>query len=54
MRLAPGLTFSWKRAVGLSGIRCRIAHLTGLPTTANGWQRKVGRTVIRWIIHTVL
>lgn len=47
MKLAPGLSFSWRRAIGISGLLCRIARLTGIPTSENGWQRKIGRAMIR-------
>ena len=40
-----GLSFSWKRAVGISGLRNRIARKTGVPTTVSGIERKVGRAV---------
>lgn len=39
----PGLSFSWKRAVGLSGARQRLARETGIPTTRSGMERKIGR-----------
>ncbi len=38
----PGLSFSWKRAVGISAAKRRIAKATGIPTTRSGRQRKVG------------
>ena len=39
----PGLTFSWKRALGISRARYRFARRTGIPTTRSGLYRKVGR-----------
>jgi len=39
----PGLSFSWKRALGLSRARTRFARRTGIPTTRSGWLRKIGR-----------
>ncbi len=39
----PGLSFSWKRALGISRLRYRFARKTGIPTTKSGIQRKVGR-----------
>lgn len=42
----PGLTFSLKRAVGVSAAKNKIAKKTGLPTTKQGLERKVGDTVI--------
>ncbi len=41
-----GLSFSWKRALGISGLKTKIAHKTGIPTTMGGLERKVGRMVI--------
>lgn len=38
----PGLSFSWKRALGVSRARHKIARKTGVPTTKTGIQRKVG------------
>ena len=34
----PG--FSWKRAVGVSGAKRKIAKATGIPTTKTGRKRK--------------
>ena len=39
----PGLSFSWKRAIGLSALRNKIAKATGIPTTRGGRQRKLGK-----------
>lgn len=41
-----GLSFSWKRAFGISGTRGRIAKSTGIPTTKSGLQRKLGRSIL--------
>lgn len=43
----PGLSFSWKRAFGLSRARQQIARKTGIPTTRSGLERKVGSTLIK-------
>ncbi len=45
----PGLSFSWKRAVGISAAKSKIARATGIPTTRSGLQRKVGKTVLGMI-----
>lgn len=47
MKLLPGLSFSWKRAIGLTRARQRFARRTGVPTTKQGVQRKVGATVLK-------
>lgn len=41
-----GLTFSWKRAVGISGLKSKVAHKVGVPTTKQGLERKVGQVMI--------
>ena len=43
MRLGPGLSFSWRRALGISSFKASIARKTGIPTTRSGRQRKLGR-----------
>ncbi|GIW17881.1 MAG: hypothetical protein KatS3mg064_1038 [Tepidiforma sp.] len=42
-RRTYGFSFSWKRAVGISAAKGRIARKTGIPLTRQGRQRKVGR-----------
>lgn len=39
----PGLSYSWKRALGISAAKQRIARKTGIPTTRQGRQRKAGQ-----------
>lgn len=41
-----GLSFSWKRALGISGLKNKVAKKTGIPTTKGGIQRKIGKTII--------
>ena len=41
-----GLSFSLKRAVGISGIKTKVARATGIPTTRQGLERKVGNAVL--------
>ena len=41
----PGLSFSLKRAVGITAAKQKIARKTGIPTTKQGLERKVGRMV---------
>ena len=41
-----GLSFSWKRAIGLSGLKTSIARQTGMPLTKSGLERKIGRILI--------
>ncbi|MCI9285742.1 MAG: hypothetical protein HFJ91_08135 [Muribaculaceae bacterium] len=42
----PGLSFSLKRAVGISAAKQKIARATGIPTTRGGLERKVGSMVM--------
>lgn len=41
-----GLSFSLKRAVGISGFKTKVARKTGIPTTEQGLERKIGQAVI--------
>ncbi|MFM8553155.1 MAG: hypothetical protein ACKOBO_00860 [Acidimicrobiales bacterium] len=43
MKLGPGLTFSWKRALGVTQAKRRLSRATGIPLTRSGRQRKLGR-----------
>ena len=45
----PGLSFSWKRAVGITAAKQKIARATGIPTTRQGLERKVGAFVLNAI-----
>ena len=41
-KLIPGLSFSWRRALGVTKAKRKIAKATGIPTSRSGRQRKVG------------
>lgn len=41
--LIPGLSFSWKKATGVTSVKRKIAKATGIPTTKAGRQRKLGK-----------
>jgi hypothetical protein len=41
----PGFSFSWKRALGISGAKGRLSRKIGVPLTRSGRQRKVGRAM---------
>lgn len=45
----PGLSFSWKRALGISQAKQQFARQTGIPTTQAGIERKIGRAIIKGI-----
>lgn len=46
MRLLPGLSFSWKRVVGLSALKSKFSRHVGVPLTRSGRERKVGRVLL--------
>ncbi len=39
----PGVSFSWKRALGVTAAKQKFARATGIPTTRSGRQRKAAR-----------
>ena len=43
----PGLTFSWKRALGISQAKQKIARETGIPMSKSGVERKIGSTILK-------
>jgi hypothetical protein len=38
-----GISWSWKRAMGISGLKNKISRKTHIPLTKSGRQRKIGR-----------
>lgn len=49
----PGLSFSLKRAVGISGLKNKVAKKVGIPTTKQGLQRKIGGAIIKKITNKI-
>jgi hypothetical protein len=47
MKLVRGLTFSWRRALGVSQAEARLSRRIGVPLTRQGTQRKLGRAILR-------
>jgi len=45
----PGLSFSWKRALGVSKLKRDFAKASGIPTTRSGLERKIGNVIINTI-----
>ncbi|MBO5942410.1 MAG: hypothetical protein J6Q63_03880 [Bacteroidales bacterium] len=45
----PGLSFSLKRALGITAIKQKISRATGVPMTRQGLERKIGAAVIKSI-----
>ena len=47
----PGLSFSIKRALGISQIKQKIARETGIPTSKAGLERKIGSVIIKTLLR---
>ncbi len=45
----PGLSFSWKRALGITQAKQQIARETGIPTSKAGIERKIGNTLLKML-----
>lgn len=45
----PGLSFSWKRALGIKTAKQELARQTGIPTTKSGIERKIGKMILKSI-----
>ena len=43
----PGLSFSWKRALGITQAKQQISRKTGIPTTKEGVERKIGNMLLK-------
>jgi hypothetical protein len=43
MKLGPGLTFSFKRAIGVTKVKRSISKKTGIPLTRSGRRNKLGK-----------
>ncbi len=43
----PGLSFSWKRALGITNVKQQIARKTGIPTSKAGLERKIGASILK-------
>ena len=46
----PGVSFSWKRALGVTQVKRNIARATGIPTTKAGIERKIGQMMINSLL----
>jgi hypothetical protein len=45
----PGVSFSWKRALGITTLKRQISKTTGIPTSKAGVERKIGHAIINKI-----
>ena len=43
----PGLSFSLKRALGVTAVKQKIARKTGIPLTKQGGERKIGGAIVK-------
>ena len=46
----PGVSFSLKRALGITKMKQKFARETGIPTSRTGLERKIGNTIIKVIL----
>lgn len=46
----PGLSFSWKRALGITQAKRGFTKSTGIPTTKSGIERKIGSAIINALL----
>lgn len=42
----PGVSFSLKRALGVTQLMQKISRQTGIPMSKNGIERKIGKTIL--------
>lgn len=47
MKIIKGLSFSVKRAIGVTGVKQSVAQKTGIPTTRGGLERKIGNMIFK-------
>ena len=43
IKIAPGLTFSPNKALGITKVKRKVAKATGIPTTKSGRAKKAAR-----------
>ena len=43
----PGVTFSWKRVLGITKIKQKISRATGIPMSKIGVERKIGSLIMK-------
>ena len=46
----PGVSFSWRRAIGITRLKRQFTKATGIPTTKSGIERKIGAAVASTVI----
>ena len=50
----PGLSFSWKRALGITKAKQKFARQTGVPTSKTGIERKIGNIIINTLFKNFI
>ena len=46
----PGLSFSWKRAFGVTQAKQQFSRKTGIPTSKAGLERQIGKAIIKGLL----
>ena len=46
----PSVSFSLKRALGITKMKQKFARETGIPTSRTGLERKIGNSIIKAIL----
>ena len=46
----PGLSFSWKRALGITQAKQQISRKTGIPMTKSGLEKKIGNALLKALL----
>lgn len=47
--LIPGLSFSWRRALGITKVKQNISRAIGVPMSKAGMERKIGNSIIKFL-----
>lgn len=47
--IIPGLSFSWKRALGITQAKRNFSRKTGIPSSKSGLERKIGSIILKKI-----
>lgn len=45
-----GLSFSWKRALGITQAKQQISRKTGVPMSKAGLERKIGKSILKSLL----
>lgn len=46
----PGLSFSWKRALGITQAKQQISRKTGVLMSKAGLERKIGKSILKSLL----